>query len=99
MREINRSFELCSSCKRMGTAVYMRYMSQNFGSFHEEFIRSKHRNFSAHVYGVSVSIPSLARDVRFVLGVDSGVFWLGFGRITAYWSLIWTSNRLVCGAN
>ena len=55
MRETNRNFDSCNSCKRLVPSRLHELHESKFPFVSRiEFIRSKLSNFSAHVYGVIV---------------------------------------------
>ena len=55
IRETNGNFDLCNSCKRLGTSRLHELHESKFPFVSRiEFIRSKLSNFSAHVYVVNV---------------------------------------------
>ena len=61
--ETNGNFDSCNSCKRLGTSRLHELHESKFPFVSRiEFIRSKLSNFSAHVYGVNVTVPSLRGD-------------------------------------
>ena len=54
MRETNGNFDSCNSCKRLGTSRLHELDEPKFPFVSRiEFIRSKLKNFSAHVSGVT----------------------------------------------
>ena len=55
IRVTNGNFDSCNSCRRLGIAVYMSCMSQNFRLLYVSNLSVS--NFSAHVSGVTASPP------------------------------------------